>query len=203
MKRQSFFLKAVVAALFCCGVAYGDVEQIPQPSFTVGINMLDPFVGLIISQSISSGGEHSLYPFLIECQKGIGKQSSIGSTLIYEYNIDGSYLQTNEFALGVGPRYTFSSKLFSGFYASYKLGVGYGWGKNYSGKDYYRISLLSLPEIGVSHSWGSPGFYLSGGIGIRSLFSLYESPEPITWNGFGKFCRELLPVFNLTLGYCR
>jgi hypothetical protein len=190
-----------------CFATFGNAETGAgnEIRWTVGANVLQPILGMVIAQSISNStdkeGSHALYPFVFEVKKRHNDKVSFGGTLVYEYFVDGTQMYTHETAIGFSSRYSFSAKGIEGWYVEIALGPSFSWGQNYDGDKYKRFAILSMPQIGYAVCFGRPGFYLSSGLGMRSFFGVGEWPDRIDWNSYGRFARHLLPVFNCTLGF--
>ena len=66
-----------------------------------------------------------------------------------------------------------------------------------------RIDLGFRPEIGYAFSWGNPGFYLSLGLGMRALFTVYCDPPPAERHETSDFDMLIMytPILNVTMGF--
>ena len=125
--------------------------------------------------------------------------------------------------IGVGPRISLSGRGLEGWYVFLQLAFVYShasgagnyrdgwivdpWYMPTFGQDLEpsvnRIDLGLRPEIGYAISFGRPGFYLSMGIGMRVLFTVYCDPPPAESRESSAFDYLLLytPIVNLTLGF--
>jgi len=128
----------------------------------------------------------------------------------------------HQILIGFGPRISFSGNGLEGWYAflefaaaySHASGEGYRWPTSVyapprspeGSEEVIEVSRLDLgfrPEVGYGFSFGSPGFYMSLGIGLRVLFTVYCDPAPSEDHETSAFDFLLLytPIINLTLGF--
>jgi hypothetical protein len=177
-------------------------DQDYQPQNYIAVNVLHPLliytISVELSRTTTSVPVHLAYALALSQNWGISAQ------FIYRLEIDGAYLMTNEFGFVVGPR--FSLDFMKGFFAEFKVGVGYAAGMDYHANDYTRLDLILEPAAGYNIIIGN-AFSMTFGLGIQSLIPLTETPARSTapggwwdWNVVGYIYHYFLPVFNVSFG---
>ena len=163
----------------------------------IGINPAHTIVIQAVSKAMDPNV--SYLPIHIIVNHSFTEHFGISGLFLYRFDKDGDYFKTHEFGFAIGPAYL--SKKLNGFYADFKIGLGYAFGTEYNNSDYNRIDLILEPDLGYYLCFKSK-FTMSIGIGMQSLIKLSESYDGNIWewNSTGKLSHYYLPVLNISCG---
>ncbi len=141
----------------------------------------------------------SYLPIHIIVNHSFTEHFGLSGLFLYRFDKDGDNFLTHEFGFAIGPAYL--SKMLNGFYADFKIGLGYAFGTDYNNSDYNRTDLILEPDLGYYLCFKSK-FTMSIGIGLQSLIKLSESyyGDIWEWNSTGKLSHYYLPVVNISFG---
>jgi hypothetical protein len=164
----------------------------------IGINPLHTIVIKTVSNAIDR--DVTYLPVHLILDHSLTKHFGISGLLLYRLDKDGENFLTHELGFAAGPSYL--SNALKGFYANFKIGFGYAFGKDYNDSEYDRFDLIIQPDIGYYINFKN-GFVMTIGLGLQSLLKLSESYFGYIWewNSTGRLSHYYLPVVNLSFGF--
>ncbi len=189
---------AFTLILYACSFQFSFSQTDGNDGSTfIGINPAHTIIIQAVSKAMNPNV--SYLPIHITVNHSFTEHFGISGLFLYRLDKDGDNFLTHEFGFAVGPAYL--SKKLNGFYADFKIGLGYAFGTDYNNSDYNRIDFILEPDLGYYLCFKSR-FTMSIGIGLQSLIKLSESyyGNIWEWNSTGKLSHYYLPVVNISFG---
>ena len=192
--KTGFILSGLL--LFSATARAEEAPAEPPRKVALGVNVLQPLIYGVSSSFFQAG---SYIPVPIEAHVSFGPRWGFAGTFQYVHQNDGT-MNLNGLTLVGGPRYQITGQGLTGFYATFKAGIGFLTGVDAESYHYNRVFVALQPEIGYALAWKA--FFLAFGAGAQFQATFVEDKQSSNWvwNGLGQMLATCVPVVNITPG---